>query len=276
MSLNYVLDESGLIKADDKGLPLVIDTSKENDEPFGLDAIGLYSKIPALQKEAKDRRLELNKVKQQLEKYESLGVDDLDSFPEWKDKASKALELIKNLDDKKLIEADEVEKLKNKVREESTLEFSKIKKQYEQALKEKEEALGATSTQIRELLVDNQFHSSKYIPDVLTLTPRMAKKVFGDNFKVETVNNQTMAVGYIGNEPIMSKSNIGEYASFDEALKIMIDADPDKDSYTKVDVKKVADNNTVKPTLHTFSVGQETLSSIDKIKAGLAQFGLND
>lgn len=268
MVIEYVKDEqTGFIKADDKGLPLVINRDKEGDEPFGLDGIGLYSKIPSLQKEAKERRLEAGKYRQQLESYESLGIEDLENFPTWKENASKALELMKNLDDKKLIDANKVEEIKMKVREESVSEFNKFKKQYEQAIKEKDDALGTTSKQIRELLVDNQFHSSKYIPNDLTLTPRVARKLFGENFKVETVNNQTLAVGYIGNEPIMSKSNIGEYASFDEALRAMVDSDPDRDSYIKVDTKKVSDN---KPKYQkTFNVDKANLTSVQKIKMGL-------
>jgi hypothetical protein len=64
----------------------------------------------------------------------------------------------------------------------------------------------------------------------------------------------------------MSKTNIGEYAPFDEALKIMVDKDPDADTYKKAKNPKSGTTPGA-----SFPQGKEAdgRGSIDKIKAGL-------
>lgn len=275
MGLGYVVDEAtGLIKTDSKGLPLVVDTSKEGDEPYGLDGIGLMSKVPALQKESKDRRMELKEARQQLENFQSLEIDDIDSFKTWKSSAAKAMELVKNLDDKKLFDANKVEEMKNKVREESAAEWNRLKKQYEESLKEKDESLKLTANQIRELVVDNKFHATKYIPEGLNISPKVARKLFGENFKVEVINGESRAVGYLNNEPIMSRSNIGETASFEEALRAMVDADSERDTLIKVEAQKTK-NDFAQPFVYK-SAQPEPVSATDKIRAGLEKMGLKN
>ena len=271
MALKYVVDEeTGYIKANEEGLPLVVDDSKEDAEPYGLDGISLYAKVPSLQREAKDRRKELRTAQQELEAFKELELD-LDEFPEWKEKATKALETVQNLDDQKLIEANKVEEMKEQVRQQIIKEKNQVEKQYKDMLKEKEEALETTTKQVRELVVDNQFFSSNYINDSLVVTPKMARKIFGDNFKVETIDNKTMAVGYVDDEPIMSKSNIGQYASFDESLKAMVEADSDKDAYIKVDPKKTKQEPQTPVSFQAATAPERNRNSVDKIRAGLTK-----
>jgi hypothetical protein len=275
MGLKYVIDEeTKQIKTTEDGLPFVIDDSKEGAEPYGLDGIGLMAKIPSLQKEAKEKRIELKQAKEKLESFEELDID-VENFNSWRDDAKKALETVKNLDSSKLIEADKVEELKNQVRQELTDERARIEKQYKQQLKEKEESLSSATSQINELVVGNKFLSSSFINENLILTPKMARKVFGDKFKVETHDNQAIAVGYDeNNEPIMSRSNIGKYADFDEALKHLIDSDPDRDTYIKAETKKTKSEP---QTPYSFqSANPSQMSSTDKIRAGLVKRGLSD
>ncbi len=268
MTLKYVIDEeTGFIKTNDEKLPMVIDTLKEDQEPYGLDGISLYAKIPSLQREAMERRKDLKTVKKELEEYQSLDLDK-DNFDSWKTQADKALKTVKNLDDQKLIEADKVEEMKTQVREEALADKAKIEKQYKEILSEKEQKLDFTNKQVRELLVDNQFHSSNFIKESLVITSKMARKIFGNEYKVETIDNKTLAVGYVEKNPVMSKSDIGTYASFDESLKAMIDADPDRDSFYKVENKKTEQHNQ-SPVSFQANPQKENKSSVDKITAGL-------
>lgn len=270
--IQYVKDEkTGFIKTDEKGLPLVYDDNRDDAEPFGLDGIGLHSKVPSLQTESRDRKKALKAAKEELEKYTELEID-AEKYPAWKEKADKALDVMQNLDDKKLIEANKVDEIKQQVRDELTAEKDRVEKQFKKLLQEKNDQVKQTSSQIRELVVDNQFHSSKYIGDDLVITPKMARKIFGENFKVETADNKTMAVGYMDSEPIMSRSNVGQYASFDEALKQMIESDADRDAYIRVDSKKNKQPATPVSFPH-IDPGQQ-LSSTDKIKAGLEKRGM--
>ena len=65
-------------------------------------------------------------------------------------------------------------------------------------------------------------------------SPREARKLFGDNFKVEkTENGQTRVFGYLNGEKINSLERPGEYADFEEAMTIVVDNDQDKDSLLK-------------------------------------------
>ncbi|MGX2950047.1 hypothetical protein ACWIUA_03935 [Ursidibacter sp. B-7004-1] len=93
------LDENGHVVVQN-GCPVyVYDDGKE----VAYDVPQAVSKITALNAEAKKHREEKESVEAKLKAFE--GIDD-------PAKAKKALETVKNLDDKKLIDAGEVEKVK--------------------------------------------------------------------------------------------------------------------------------------------------------------------
>lgn len=267
MSLKYALTENGNIKVSN-GMPVVVDD--DDGEEIELDAIGLHSKVPQLQNEAKKRRLELKEAKKQLEAFEGLGIDDLESFPGWKEKAEKALGTIENIDQKKLVDAGKVDEIKQAVKEEMQSKIEKIKKQAQDTEKEFQSAVQEKDGTIRKLMVDDQFNTSKYIGSDLIVTPKMARKIFGDQFKVEkTDDGKTVTVGYLGDEPIMSKKRIGDYASFDEALQHMVENDPDVDSYKRAVDPKGNEGPNGQQQFRQSTPQDQNVSSVDKIKAGL-------
>lgn len=265
MPLKYVLTENGNIKIKD-GLPAVID--EDDGEELTIDAISLHIKVPQLQNEAKKRRLEAKEAKKLLEPYEQLGIEDVETFSDWKKKAEKAIETLGNIDQSKLIDAGKVEEVKQSVREEMQSKIDKIMKQAQDKEKEFEITSVEKDGTIRKLMVYDQFNTSKYIGTELIVTPKMARKIFGEQFKVEKADDgNTVTVGYLGKEPIMSKKNVGEYATFDEALQKMVDSDPDADSY-----KKAIDPKGNIPGRRQFQqdpVDPDKGSSVDKIRAGL-------
>ena len=268
MALKYVLTENGNVKIKD-GMPLVVDDETEAPEEMILDGIGLYNKVPALQNEAKTHRLKLKDTKEALKKYEDLGIEDVESFPDWKKKAQKALETTKNLDESKLIEAGKVEEIKASVKAEADEAYKKFEKQSKERVAELEKAINQKDTTVRSLMVDDRFNTSAYISNDLVITPKMARKIFGENFKVEQgENGKAKTIGYIDGEPIMSRTKMGDYAPFDEALQTMIDSDADADAYKRANPKKTPENNT--NTFQTKPTDTNTMSSVDKIKAGLA------
>lgn len=267
MPLKYALTENGNIKVSN-GMPVVVDD--DDGEEIELDAIGLHAKVPQLQNEAKKRRLELKEAKKQLEAFEGLGIDDLESFPGWKEKAEKALETVENIDQKKLVDAGKVDEIKQAVKEEMQGKIEKIKEQAQNTEKEFQAAVQEKDGTIRKLMVDDQFNTSKYIGSELIVTPKMARKIFGEQFKVEkTDDGKTVTVGYLGDEPIMSKKRIGEYASFDEALQQMVENDPDVDSYKRAVDPKGNDGPKGQQQFKQTIPQDQKMSSVDKIKAGL-------
>lgn len=125
--------------------------------------------------------------------------------------ARKAVETVKNLSDKKLIEAGEVQKVIDE-------RLSEASKAYESKLTERD-------SQIRKLMVTSRFATSSAVKRT-TLPPDIAERVFGEAFKVEG----DRVVGYLNGQPILSKEKYGEPADFDEALSVIVDAYPGKES----------------------------------------------
>jgi hypothetical protein len=210
MALEYVKSDDGTLKLGENGNPLV--TDGQND-PFELDALHLYSKVPELNKENEKHRKRAKEAQEQLESLKSQfdGIDD----PE---KAREALKTVQNLDDKKLIDSNEVEKLKKSVAD-----------AYEKQLQEKDKSLQEKDGHIYKLLVSNQFANSKVVNDKTVLPPDMAEAYFGKHFKIE----DGQVVGYIGEDKIYSREKPGEIAPFEEALQTIIDQYPMKDRILK-------------------------------------------
>jgi len=147
------------------------------------------------------------------------------------EEAFKALETVKNLGNKKLIDAGkaaEVEAQIKKVYEEKTTTL-------EQKVKEGKEILEKSLTEkdniIYKLTVSNKFASSEFLKEktVLGNTPDIAEKVFGEYFKVE----DGKPVGYHMSgedkgKQIYSTKKAGDLAPFEEAIQILIDEYPGK------------------------------------------------
>lgn len=224
MALNYVKDETGLIKTDEtSGNPLVFDDTPDpkGEKPFALDAIHLFGKIPALQEEAKGHRL---KAKEATDRLVVFG--DLD--PET---ARKALETVKNLKSGDLTKAEDVEKLKKDISSAFEGQIAEVKKGYEQQLSDAAGELTQKDAKIYHLLVSNKFANSKYFtggdksPSILK--PDVAESYLGRYFKLE--EGKVVAYDFVGNK-IMSKTRPGELANFDEALDFIIENHPQKDA----------------------------------------------
>lgn len=197
------------IAIDGNGLPIVV---KDDGTEQGIDAIHLMDKVPALNAEAKKYRLSAEEATTKLKAFE--GIEDPAS-------ALKALETVKNLDAKQLIDANEAQK----VREQAVAE---TKKAMEARLAEKDGSIEGLQGQVYKLMVSDRFNTSQEVKKTI-LPPDVAEAYFGKNFKVETKDGKQTVVGYLGDEPIYSKERPGELAGFDESLNIIIDKYPMKD-----------------------------------------------
>lgn len=205
--MQYVKTEDGNIKVGEGGNPLV---QEEGGEPYELDAMHLKSKVNELNEEAKKHRLTAKEAQEQLEQFQ--GIDD----PK---KAREALKTVQNLEDKKLIDAGEAEKLKQQVQEE-----------YEQKIQGYEQSLSERDQQIHKLVVSNAFANSKTINEKTILPPDVAEAYFGRHFQVE--NGQAVAYDDNG-KPIHSREKPGEPAPFDEALDYLVENHPQRDRLIK-------------------------------------------
>lgn len=200
-------DEQGHVVVQDGKPVYVHDDGKE--VPF--DAPQALAKIGSLNAEAKQHREAKDAAEAKLKAFE--GIDDAVA-------AKKALETVKNLDDKKLIDAGEAEKVK-----------AEAIKVYEEKLAAAEAATAKVQAQFHSELIGGSFARSKVIADKLAIPADVAQAFFGKHFGISD-DGKVVAKDANGNE-IYSRVRAGEKADFDEALEALIDAYPNKDSILK-------------------------------------------
>jgi len=155
------------------------------------------------------------------------------------------------------------DRLKERMAEEHGNETKSLK----EALVARDQEIQERDRAINELTIGAAFGSSKFISEDLTLTPNKARMIYGDHF--DFVDGKV-----VGFDKPRSAANRTQYVdgkgdpvSFDEAMKKIIDADPDKDELTKSRMKKGADSSTQKGEPPTKpSAG---LKGMSRIAAGL-------
>jgi len=149
------------------------------------------------------------------------------------DVAKKALDTIKNFDDKKLIDAGQVETLKSEMNKAFIEKENDLKKGF--GLKEKSyiDMVKSKDGTIFDLMVRTQFASSPTIVEKTVLPADIAANYFGSNFVVEGEGRDAKVIGYMNGEKIFSRERPGEPAGFEEALNVIIDKYPMKDRILK-------------------------------------------
>lgn len=204
------LDDQGHVVVQDGKPVYVHDDGKE----VAFDAPGTVSTISRLNGEAKSHRERAEAAEQALKGFE--GITDPAA-------ALKALSTVKNLDDKRLVDAGEVEKVKAEA-------IKAIEEKYAPYLKENETLKG----QLNSHLIGGAFASSKFIAEKFAAEGpagvEIARALFAANLKVE----DGKVVGYDGNGgKLYSRARPGELASADEAIELLVDAYPYKNSILK-------------------------------------------
>ncbi len=200
------LDANGNVVVQDGKPVYVADDGKE----VAFDVVGTQATIGRLNAEAKGHRERAEAAEKSLKAFE--GIADPAA-------AIKALEVVSNLDQKKLIDAGEVEKVKAEISKafQTQLDQANAKNQtLEQALYGEK--------------VGGQFSRSKLIADKLAIPADLVQARFGQQFKIE--DGKIVAYDQHGNK-IFSRARPGEIADFDEALEALIDQYPYKDTILK-------------------------------------------
>ena len=194
-------------EVNEQGLPLYIhDDGKE----VAHDAPQTVATISRLNGEARTNRERYETAETSLKAFE--GIEDPTA-------AKKAMETLKNFDDKKLVDAGEVEKVKAEA-------IKAIEDKYAPIVQERD----AFQTQLHNELIGGGFARSKYIQDNIAVPADMIQATFGKNFQIE--NGKVVAVGADG-QKIYSRTRPGEVADFDEALESLVGGYQHKDSILK-------------------------------------------
>lgn len=179
------------------------------DLPF--DAVNASSTIKRQNHEAMTHREAKEALERQVKAFD--GIADPAA-------AIKALETVANLDAKKLIDAGEVERVRES-----------LSQGFQTQIADKDKAIDALNGQLADVMIGGAFAGSAYVGEKLILPPDIARATFGRNFKVE----EGAIVAYDNNgQKIYSRSD-GGLAGVDEALEILVDQYPSKDKILKAE-----------------------------------------
>lgn len=200
------LDEQGHVVVKDDKPVYVHDDGKEI--PF--DAPAALSKIGDLNKEAKGHRERADAAETKLKPFE--GIENPAD-------ALKALATVKNLDDKKLVDAGEVERVKSEA-------IKAVEAQYAPIVKKAEELESALYGE----KIGGSFARSKFIAEKLAIPADIAQSFFGKHFQIEA--GKVVATDASGNK-IFSRARPGEVADFDEALEHLVETYPNRNHILK-------------------------------------------
>ncbi|WP_010486921.1 DUF6651 domain-containing protein [Pseudomonas sp. S9] len=200
------LDEQGHAVLQDGKPVYVHDDGKE----VAFDAPGTVATITRLNGEAKTHRERAESAEGKLKGFE--GIEDGAA-------ARKALEIVANLDQKKLVDAGQVEQVKAEA-------IKAVRAEYEPVVAERDKY----KTDLYNEMIGGNFSRSKFAEEKVAVPRHMLQKTYGDSFKIE----EGKVVAYDGNgAKIFSRSRPGELADFDEALELLISNDPYRDNILK-------------------------------------------
>lgn len=202
------------LKTDDQGHVVVQDGKpvyvKDDGSELAFDVVGTTQTITRLNAEAKSHRERAETAEKSLKGFE--GIAD-------PAEALKALQLVANLDAKKLVDAGEIEKVK-----------AEIGKAFQTQLDEAKGHSSKLEQQLYAEMIGGSFARSKFAMDKLAIPPDLVQAYFGKAFAIE--EGKVVAKDANGNK-LFSAANPGELAGFDEALEMLVNQYPGKDHILK-------------------------------------------
>jgi len=179
----------------------------------------------------KELRSEMDAMKKALGQWEGYDPKEIKELVESKKKA----------ETKRLEERGEWDKLKQQMVEQHQNELKSL----QERLSELENGLQTKDSVIEKLTVGHNFDNSKYIAEELTLTPNKARIVYGSHFDIE----DGQVVGYDKPRGAEGRTQLidgkGEPLGFEEALKKIIETDPDREQLIRSKAKPGAGSKTI-------------------------------
>jgi hypothetical protein len=196
------LDDAGHVVVADGKPVYVHDDGKE----VAFDAPATVAAIGRLNGEAKTHREAREAAEKALKAFD--GLDGAE--------ARKALETVKGLDAKKLIDAGEVDKVK-----------ADISKVYDEKLTAAEKRAADLESALYGEKIGGAFARSKFIAEKMAIPADLVQARFGQAFKIE--DGKVVAYDQNGNK-LYSRAKPAELADFEEALGLLVDAYPYRDT----------------------------------------------
>lgn len=202
------------LKLDANGNAVLIDGKPvyiyDDGTEAAVDVATTVATISRLNAEAKTHREGKEAAEKALKKFE--GIDDPSA-------AIKALNTVKNLDDKKLVDAGDVEKVKQEVA-----------KVYEEKLTAETTRATQLESQLHTEVIGGAFARSAFLTGKVAIPTDLVQAKFGQQFKLE--NGKMVAYDSNG-QAIFSKKNPGSHADFEEAIETIVTSYAHKDTILK-------------------------------------------
>ena len=156
------------------------------------------------------------------------------------------------------------ERLKTRMAEEHSKDVKTLKEQIDSL----QSQLGKATGTISELTIGTQFGQSKFISEELTLTPGKARVIYADFFDIEDgkVVGYDKPRGSAGRTALVDQ--YGNAVGFDDAIRKIVEADPEKDHLMKSKIKAGADSVSRKPSGEP-TKDAPSVGSVSKIASGL-------
>jgi hypothetical protein len=214
------------LKINDQGQVEVVDGKPvyvyENGQEIPFDAPATVGTITRLNGENKTFREQAQAAEDKLRHFE--GIDD----PEV---ARKAIETVANIKDGELVQAGKVEEIKAAARRAAEEQVAATNKAHAEELKKLREEHSSLMNEYHGEKIVGAFKGSKFVGEKTMLPPPAAQDVFGRHFKVEN-GGALVAYDKQGNK-LFSRSRPGEVADFEEAIELLVESYPYRDSILK-------------------------------------------
>ena len=202
------------LKIDDKGAAILQDGKPvyihDDGKEIAFDAPATVATISRLNAEARSHRERAEQFEAKFKPFEALDVGEV----------TKAMETVKGLDFKKLVDAGEAEQARNQA-------IKAVEEKFKPYISKAERL----EQQITSYMIGGGFKGSKYATEKLAAKGQagadIAQALFGNRFKVE--GEKVIGHDMSGNK-LYSRARPGELADFDESLEMIVDAYPFKES----------------------------------------------
>lgn len=199
----------------------------------------------------------INHLTEQLKRFEGIDPDAVRALLAEKQEAER----------KELEKRGDWDKLRQQMVDAHTSEKNTLVEQ----LGAKDNEVNSLRAQIAEMTVGTAFSQSKFIADELVLTPAKTRVVYGSHFEFKDGAVVAYDKPAGAADRTMLIDGKGDPLSFDEALRKIIDADPEKDRLTRSKVKQGAGSSTSVKAKDAAKPAEVQLSGRARIAAALAK-----
>lgn len=134
-------------------------------------------------------------------------------------------------EEKKAADRGDFDAVKKRMRDQHAEAMKKVKDEAAEEIKGLKDKLGKQDAHLRQLLVSNQFATSSWVKENLTLPATYVERLFGDAFKVEERDGTLGVFAYKAGTPLVDAN--GEPLAFDIALRELVEADSGHKAFFK-------------------------------------------